>query len=86
MSVVTPDAIPAKPAAAIEPVSRPNESRPIRNVKTPIANDTIGAQITRYKQNYITFEEFLQRIQYPKGITFQYAFCTQKAIDQLIKQ
>ena len=52
----------------------------------PIANDTIGAQITRYKQNYITFEEFLQRIQYPKGITFQYAFCTQKAIDQLIKQ
>ena len=25
-------------------------------------------------------------IQYSKGITFQYAFCTQKAIDQLIKQ
>ena len=52
----------------------------------PIANDTIGAQITRYKQNYITFEQFLQRIQYPKGITFQYAFCTQRAIDKLIKQ
>lgn len=52
----------------------------------PIANDTIGAQITRYKQGYITFEQFIQRIQYPKGITFQYAFCTQEAIDKLIKQ
>ena len=52
----------------------------------PIANDRIGAQIARFKQGYITFEEFLQRIQYIKGITFQYAFCTQKAIDKLIKQ
>ena len=30
--------------------------------------------------------EFLKRIQYIKGITFQYAFCTQRAIDKLIKQ
>ena len=51
----------------------------------PIANDRVGAQIARYKQGYITFEEFLRRIQYIKGITFQYAFCTQKAIDKLIK-
>ena len=51
-----------------------------------IANDRIGAQITRYKQGYISFEEFLRRIQYIKGITFQYAFCTQRAIDKLIKQ
>lgn len=49
----------------------------------PIANDRIGAQITRYKQGYITFQEFLERIKYIKGITFQYAFCTQKAIDKL---
>lgn len=42
----------------------------------PIANDRIGAQITRLKQGYITFEEFLKRIQYIKSITFQYAFCT----------
>ena len=52
----------------------------------PIANDRVGAQITRYKQGYISFEEFLKRIQYIKGITFQYAFCTQRAIDKLIKQ
>ena len=52
----------------------------------PIANDRIGAQITRYKQGYISFDEFLRRIQYIKGITFQYAFCTQRAIDKLIKR
>lgn len=51
----------------------------------PIANDRIGAQITRFKQGYITFDEFLRRIQYIKGITFQYAFCTQQAVDKLIK-
>ena len=39
----------------------------------------------RYKQGYITFDEFLRRIQYIKGITFQYAFCTQRAIDKLQK-
>lgn len=51
----------------------------------PIANDRIGAQITRFKQGYITFDEFHRRIQYIKGITFQYAFCTQQAVDKLIK-
>lgn len=51
----------------------------------PIADDRIGAQITRFKQGYITFDEFLRRIQYIKGITFQYAFCTQRAIDKLQK-
>ena len=51
----------------------------------PIANDRIGAQITRFKQGYITFAEFLERIKYIKGITFQYAFCTKKAIDRLKK-
>ena len=51
----------------------------------PIANDRIGAQITRFKQGYITFDEFIRRIQYIKGITFQYAFCSQQAVDRLIK-
>ena len=51
----------------------------------PIANDRVGAQIARYKQGYITFDEFLRHIQYIKGITFQYAFCTQRAIDKLQK-
>lgn len=51
----------------------------------PIANDRVGAQIARFKQGYISFEEFLNRIRYIKGITFQYAFCTQRAIENLIK-
>ena len=51
----------------------------------PIANDRVGAQTARFKQGYITFDEFLRRIQYIKGITFQYAFCTQEAVDKLTK-
>lgn len=51
----------------------------------PIANDRVGAQITRYKQGYISFDEFIERIKFIKGITFQYAFCTQEAIDKLKK-
>jgi len=51
----------------------------------PIANDRVGAQIARFKQGYITFDEFLRRIQYIKGITFQYAFCSQQAVDKLQK-
>ncbi len=62
------------------------ETEPVVNVYGPIANDRVGAQIARYKQGYITFDEFLRRIQYIKGITFQYAFCTQRAIDKLIKK
>lgn len=52
----------------------------------PIADDRVGAQIARFKQGYISFDEFLRRIQYIKGITFQYAFCTERAIGQLQKQ
>ena len=51
----------------------------------PIANDRIGAQIARYRQGYISFDDFINRIRYMKGITFQYAFCTQKAIEGLVK-
>ena len=51
----------------------------------PIANDRVGAQIANYRNGDITFEEFLRRLQYMKGITFQYAFCTQLAISKLRK-
>lgn len=51
----------------------------------PIADDYIGLQIRDFKRNNITFEQFLANIRYHKGITFQYAFCTQKAIKQLIR-
>ena len=49
----------------------------------PIADDYIGLQIRDFKRKSITFEQFLHNIQYHKGITFQYAFCTQKGVEQL---
>lgn len=51
----------------------------------PIADDYIGLQIRDFKRNNITFDQFLQNIHYHKGITFQYAFCTQKAIEHLVR-
>lgn len=49
----------------------------------PIANDKIGRQIFNFQAGYIDFETFLRRIQYPEGITFQWAFCTERAIQTL---
>ena len=51
----------------------------------PIADDYIGLQIRDFKRNNITFDQFLQNIHYHKGITFQYAFCTPKAIKYLAR-
>ena len=51
----------------------------------PIANDSVGRQIFNLKEGYIDIEEFMKRLHYMKGITFQYAFCTQKAIEKLKK-
>lgn len=51
----------------------------------PIADDRIGAQITRYNEGYIDANEFLARIKYIKGITFQYYFGTEAAIAHLKK-
>ena len=51
----------------------------------PIANDKIGRQIFNFQAGYIDFGTFIHRIQYPEGITYQWAFCTQKAINQLSK-
>ena len=49
----------------------------------PIANDRIGRQIFNFQSGYIDFQTFLRRIQYPVGITFQWAFCTERAIKTL---
>lgn len=46
----------------------------------PIANDRIGRQIFNFTSGYIDFETFIKRIQYPEGITYQWAFCTPAAI------
>lgn len=51
----------------------------------PIANDSVGRQIFNLKEGYIDFEEFMKRLHYMKGITFQFAFCTELAISKLIR-
>lgn len=49
----------------------------------PIANDNVGEQIRKFRSLRIPLEQFIEELKYAKGITFQYAFCTQKAIDCL---
>lgn len=49
----------------------------------PIANDRVGLQIRNYRLGNIDKKEFLRRLKYMKGITFQYAFCTENAIEKL---
>lgn len=51
----------------------------------PIANDYVGAQMTKYEEGDITLAELLENLKYMKGITFQYFFGTEKAIAKLRK-
>ena len=51
----------------------------------PIANDKVGLQIRKLKDGNIDRSEFLNRLKYMKGITYQYFFGTQKAIAFLSK-
>ena len=55
-------------------------------VTGPIANDRVGAQIRRFVEGDITFNTFLERLKYMKGVTFQYFFGTEKAIQTLINK
>lgn len=49
----------------------------------PIANDSVGLQVRNLIEHNISLEVFLERLKYMKGITFQYFFGTERAIDQL---
>lgn len=49
----------------------------------PIANDTVGVQIRDLRERKISMVSFLKNLEYHKGITFQYAFCTPLAISKL---
>lgn len=51
----------------------------------PIANDKVGIQIRKLKDGNIDKVEFLNRLKYMEGITFQYFFGTEKAIKYLTK-
>ena len=49
----------------------------------PIANDKVGLQIKKLEDKSIDIQEFLHRLKYMKGITFQYYFGTEKSIHLL---
>ena len=49
----------------------------------PIADDGVTYLLRRYKTGTITFKELLQELRYPRGITFQYYFGTQRALSTL---
>ena len=51
----------------------------------PIANDNVGEQVALFKGGYISKERFLEKLKHLRGITFQYAFCTELAISKLKK-
>ena len=55
-------------------------------VTGPIANDKVGAQIRRFVEGDISFDTFLERLKYMKGVTFQYFFGTQKAVQTLVNK
>ena len=52
-------------------------------VHGPIANDTVGLQVRNLIEHNISLEVFLERLKYMKGITYQYFFGTERAINQL---
>ncbi len=51
----------------------------------PIADDKVGLQLRKYKDEEITKKELLKRLKYLKGITFQYFFGSEAAIKYLKK-
>ena len=51
----------------------------------PIANDRVGLQMSKYEAGDISLSQLLENIKYMKGITFQYFFGTELAIEKLKK-
>ena len=51
----------------------------------PIADDGVTYQLRRYEGGLISLTQLVEELKYAKGITFQYYFGTQKALQQLQK-
>ena len=64
---------------------RQQYTHPYDVVYGPIANDTVGVQIRDLRERKISLDRFLENLKYNKGITFQYAFCTELAISKLTR-
>lgn len=51
----------------------------------PIANDKVGVQIELFTDKLIDIETLIQRLKFAQGITFQYFFGSERAIELLQK-
>ena len=51
----------------------------------PIANDKVGLQIRKLKDGSIDKAEFLNRLKYMKGVTYQYFFGSERAVKYLTR-
>ena len=52
----------------------------------PIADDSVTFQLRRFQRGVIrSIEELILELRYDKGITFQYYFGTQRALDKLVR-
>lgn len=51
----------------------------------PIADDGVTFQLRRYEGGLISLAQLVEELKYAKGITFQYFFGTQRALQQLKK-
>ena len=49
----------------------------------PIANDRVGVQLWKYESQLIDLPTLVKRLKYMKGITIQYFFGTERAIELL---
>jgi hypothetical protein len=49
----------------------------------PIADDKVGAQLFRYNNHDIDIDTLIRQLRYFKGITYQYYFGSQRAINLL---
>ena len=49
----------------------------------PIADDGVTYQLRRYEGGVISLPRLVEELKYAKGITFQYFFGTERALQQL---
>lgn len=51
----------------------------------PIADDGVTYQLRRYEGGVISLSKLVEELKYAKGITFQYFFGTERALQKLLK-
>lgn len=62
----------------------PQPSHDFDIVYGPIADDGVNYQLRRYRGGIISLSKLIEELKYAKGITFQYFFGTERALQKLI--